>query len=162
MLCFCKRIIDLTPRYLINLLSELNPSWPWIWPEFKALFSHFWLPVKKRRLFQAPADKDSPDRQTLRKWQLTQNFAFVWTNDHRKSPDRNHFGTKSDQRLRYWPSSAVYSSPSEWEETFEPKSNSKPPSRNLPENCILPVTKWEKSQIIGSGKKAMIFKSRKL
>jgi hypothetical protein len=64
---------------------------------------------------------------------LTPNFAFFWINDHRKWSDRNHFGVKSDERLRHRPSSAVYSSPSEWDETVEPKSNSKPPNRDLPE-----------------------------
>jgi hypothetical protein len=64
---------------------------------------------------------------------LTPNIAFFRTNDPRKWSDRDHFGTKSDGHFRHWLSSAVPSSTSECDETFEPKSNSQPPSRDLPE-----------------------------
>jgi hypothetical protein len=57
-------------------------------------------------------------------------------------------------------SSAIHSLPSEWEETVEPRPNSKPPRRDRPEKLHFARDEAGKSQNIGSGKEAKIFKSR--
>jgi hypothetical protein len=80
-------------------------------------------------------------------------------NDFRKWSDNHHFGAKSNERFRHWPSSIVHSPPPELEETVEAKSNQSQLVAIVQRICVFLVAKQKKSQIIGSGKETTIVKS---